>query len=534
MIPIDDVTEADILVSQLDLCENCQKHKREPLTMYCIVDEEPCCTVCALSTHKACQEVVPLDELAENYSQLIKDKDIKCLYNMQKNLENITKVKTAAQKDNDNSTDNMVSDMTELVATIKQQVDELLNNFLSVVQKKKSEGLITNDIQMEMLQEFGQKLKKHSKTMELFNNLDPRQCLIAGFFIKKDIVDQAQLLEENTQLSTEVHFKFKVNEIISQLQNVQNLGLITEETSPSRAFSDVNDIGNQSRSLQPGLIPIPSPQVACVSKHNLMAANIKLLKKITKEELNIGDVSLYSAIFLQDGRLLASDFLDTNKRLLMFDSNNNFQLTSEYPVEGTPYGICTSPDNDTVHVACGDLKKVVSYTLKEQWQKISSFDIETRTTGISRSGDILITGEGKRVVLQKIDGTKTCCIKIRECEHIDSLTCTSANGEKFYHRDACNIIVGRNMDGKKEFKYLHPCLNRPQDLSCDRDGNILVTGLHSRNIHQIAADGQNGRILLEKFSSIKEPLSVCCHPHRDLFVVTSRGEDTVMEIYEFC
>ena len=65
-IPIDDVTEADILMSKLDLDEQCKKHKKEPVTMYCTKDEEHCCTLCALSTHKTCPEVVPLDEIAES------------------------------------------------------------------------------------------------------------------------------------------------------------------------------------------------------------------------------------------------------------------------------------------------------------------------------------------------------------------------------------------------------------------------------------------------------------------------------------
>ena len=532
IIPKDDVTEADILVSQLDLGENCQKHKREPLTMYCITDEEPCCTVCALSTHKACQEVVPLDELAENYSQLIKDKDTKCLHNMQKSLENIIKLKTAAEKDNNNLADQMVSRMTKLVGTIKQQMDDLLSGFISVVQKKKSESLVTNDKQMKMLQKIGQKLKTHSETMELFNNLDPRQCLIAGFAIKKDIAEQVKLLEENTQLITEVHLNFKVNEIINQLQKVQSLAVITEE-SQSRALLNMREIGNQSRSLQLGLIPIPSPQVACVSKRNLMAADVKLLKKITKEELNLGDLYLYSAIFLQDGQLLASDFEDTKNRLLMFDSNNDFQFTvTEYSVAGRPTGLCISPDNNIVHVVC-DFERVVSYTLRGKWEEMSSFKTKTRTIGIGQSGTTLITGEEEQVVMQYMNGFQLSAV-IGKNQDIDTLICTSENREKFYHRDGDSILCRNLKDGKEDFRYSHPSLNRPIGLSCDREGNILVAGTNSKNIHQISAGGQNGRILLDKFSSIKEPLAVCCHPHRDLFLVSSQNEDTVMEIYEFC
>ena len=143
MIPIDDVTEADILISQLNLGENCQKHKKEALTMYCISHEEPCCTICALSKHKACQEVEPLDELAANYTHHIKENDAKCLNNMQKNLENIIEVETASRKDTEDLAEDTISRMTNLVDKSKEQMDDLLNSFKLEIQQKKSESIIT-------------------------------------------------------------------------------------------------------------------------------------------------------------------------------------------------------------------------------------------------------------------------------------------------------------------------------------------------------------------------------------------------------
>ena len=361
-----------------------------------------------------------------------------------------------------------------------------------------------------MLQEFGEKLKIHSKTMDLFHNLDPKQCLIASFTIKRELLNQVELLKANTQLCNAVKITFKVNEIISQLQNIQTLGMITEEETPSIAMKDIIEIENRTRSLQLGLITISSPQVALASNSNLIAADVKLAKTLRNGDFNLGNLWLYSATFLQDGGLLTTQ--SNSQRLLMFDSNNEFRFMTEYHVKGNPYSTCISLNNEThVHVLC---------------------DKKTVATGIGLSGDTIITGEEKQVVLYNKEGLLLYCISTEQQDN--NPICTSANGEKFYYTDGDSIVCRTLIGRTEEFKYSHPSLKYPIDLSCDRDGNILVVGLKSKNILQISADGKNGRILLDKFSSIDTPLAVCCHPHRDLFVVTSKGEDTVMEIYEFC
>ena len=263
-------------------------------------------------------------------------------------------------------------------------------------------------------------------------------------------------------------------------------------------------------------------------QNNLISASVRLLKKITRGDLNLGNVWTYAAKFLNDGRLLASD--RDNKRLLMFDSD--FGFTEHLPVGGEPYGLCIGADSTTVHVVC-DIDKVVTYTLQGGWQETSQFKTEYGTYGFAVSDDTFICGADSHVLLYNKDGQEHSRIQLQKGGHQTAI-CTSFNGDMFYHTDG-DQLVGRTLQDRKEiFRYSHPSLKHAIGPSCDRDGNILVAGFWSNNIHQVSPDGQNVRILIDKFSSIDLPWSVCCHPHRDVFVVTSSNEDTVMEIYELC
>ena len=270
---------------------------------------------------------------------------------------------------------------------------------------------------------------------------------------------------------------------------------------------------------------------------NLISASVRLLTKVTRGDLNLGEVWIYAAKFLNDGRLLTSD--RNNRRLLIF--NSDFGFIEQFPVAGTPRGLCLSTEGTTVHVVCGG-NKVVTYTLQGGWQETSRFNTEQNTCALDRSGDTLICGTITHVLLYNKDGQKLSSIPLQQTRGRATAICTSVNGDMFYHTDG-DKLVGRTLPDRKEiFRYSHPSLYYACGPSCDRDGNILVAaahsihmaGAHSNSIYQVSPDGQNGRILVDKLNSINYPSCVCCHPHRDVFVVTSYDEDTVMEIYEFC
>ena len=261
-------------------------------------------------------------------------------------------------------------------------------------------------------------------------------------------------------------------------------------------------------------------------QNNLMSASVRLLKKVTIGDLSLDYVYIYAAKFLNDGRLLASDAY--HKRLLMF--NSDFGFIEQFSVAGYPYGLCISADSTSVHVVC-DENKVVTYTLQGGLQETSQFEIgENVCRGLDRSGDTFICGTRRDVVMYNKDGQKLSSIQL-QINGFDTAICTSANGDMFYYTDGSQLVGRTLQDSKELFRY---SLKVSEALSCDRDGNILVPVNESSNIYQVTSDGQSGRILIDKLSSIIRPCCVCCHPNRDLFVVTSDDENTVMEIYEFC
>ena len=219
----------------------------------------------------------------------------------------------------------------------------------------------------------------------------------------------------------------------------------------------------------------------------------------------------------------------SNKRILMFDSN--FKLISTYPTAGQSRGVCTIPGNkEGLYVVC-DNNKVVSYTFHGGWKETSRFDTESNLKNINCSDDVLIISSNPKIVIYNNHGQKLSEFPKFSCAH--TYIAVATDGQTFYHRDNDAIVARKTKDQSEKFRYSNSSIVDPYGISCDRNGNLIVGCRSSSIVFQISQDGLVGRVLLDKLDSIKGIYSVLCHPHRDVFVITSANEDTVMEVYEF-
>ena len=251
-----------------------------------------------------------------------------------------------------------------------------------------------------------------------------------------------------------------------------------------------------------------------------------LVKTVTMDTLGLGGkIFLYDGTFLPDGNLLMSDVY--NKRILMFDADINF--VTQYQLVYEPTGICIGPDGNTVYVVC-DYKFVVGFSLLDEFQETDKISVAQDAVGLGIEGDTIIVGHYHNVSLYHKDGRE---IRLISKDGGDTSICmTSTNSSLFYHKDGDQIVC-QNMEDRTEiFRYRNQNLKYPHGISCDRYGNIMVAGFYSKNIHLVSSNGQVGRVLVDKLRYINCPVAVCCHPHRDVFVVSSRQENVVMEVYE--
>lgn len=81
---LSEITSADLVPDQIK-GEFCVLHQDIPITLFCQDHEEPCCTMCASTSHRKCQRVESIEEAAtrtiqlfeqENFSLLVEDLEI--------------------------------------------------------------------------------------------------------------------------------------------------------------------------------------------------------------------------------------------------------------------------------------------------------------------------------------------------------------------------------------------------------------------------------------------------------------------------
>ena len=85
-----------------------------------------------------------------------------------------------------------------------------------------------------------------------------------------------------------------------------------------------------------------------------------------------------------------------------------------------------------------------------------------------------------------------------------------ANSKRIYVGDGYNSTVSclNSDDGDIAFQYDDAELLWPRGLCCDGDGNLLVCGGDSNNVHVINSEGRKESILLSSVDGIRQPYSI--------------------------
>ena len=148
------------------------------------------------------------------------------------------------------------------------------------------------------------------------------------------------------------------------------------------------------------------------------------------------------------------------------------------------------------------------------------------------NGDSIITGHITEINVYDINGRKLKTIRKKGHTTYPAL---SPDGSRLYHKDNDELVC-RQMNTTHLDEVLRreiPGLKYPSGMCTDTSGNIYIVGCDSQNVVQVLPDGSNSRVLIDKFKSIQKPLCLFYNKNKDILVVASCEEDTLMEVYKF-
>ena len=444
----------------------------------------------------------------------------------------------------DDSKEKVLKLAAERYSSLKQSLDKLRDKTVQDVEKKFRIQVNMHRTSLSSLEKLMDCLQKEKELKTMLPYLSPRKVLLCMKPIESDVKYLYRIMKNDLSKCYTISIN-KDNQISRCLNNQTGLGHVAEQTPTY--LPDMTDICADLKSrFDSGAIRY-MPQVnvtaqerpTSISKDtqcNVLINNVMITRAICRSQLNLGDVDFSDGKFLSNGYVILTDY--NNSRLVVLDENFNvfdtFSVLSNAPlgiyiVEQCQNGICNA---DIYVVFYGGVQK---FTYNWQgFRKIGTtikFIRNDCLYGVGVSGATMITSGRKSIVFSKINQKP---FKIIEADNdkTDPYVAVSPNGELVYHPEE-NKIVCRTKDGTKINEYVNSKLRCPKGICTDKQGNVYVVCMTSRNIHQISADFLSHRILVDNIDNIDSAYGIAFHPNKPMFIVTSMNEKVAIQAYSF-
>ncbi|OWF41136.1 E3 ubiquitin/ISG15 ligase TRIM25-like [Mizuhopecten yessoensis] len=527
-----------------DICPN---HKTKRLDFYCVNHGSLCCSDCVSLTHRMCNNLKQLDDLVETATpgQNYIEREWKEIREESKRMlddEN-------SQINNVNSTEKEVSaKMTHEIQRAKDKLDDLNAAFQSDLAHKCNSYRQQINSRLRCVSKFNTNAENsHLLMSRLETQGSDRQTFITREQTKNQLSGHYRRMDQNTkELPNTFDITLKIGQIVEAIMKVTTVGAVDVTSTISLTIQNAKAcIG----SLLETIISTPSPATSVdPSSGSDLTDSVQRILVISPPTSTLVDVWegsvscvqtvhshtievpvkhwLFSGIFTDNRQLLITDCL--NNRLLLFD--DNYSLVKEYNVDGNPVDVTRGRVANEIFVSLHG-NEILKCTLRNgQLSVTERITCPRGTLGIAVHGDNIYAGTYKSVEVLSMDGEVNR--SIRKSGGDPCLT-TSSSKARVYHRDN-NDIVCRRLDNDAEvYRYSDPGLKSPVGIGLDRDENVYVCGMDSRNVYLVSPDGSRGKALLTKLTCIKYPFGIIVHPTKQEFVVTSENDSVSFEVYRF-
>ncbi|KAK3104080.1 hypothetical protein FSP39_024276 [Pinctada imbricata] len=227
-------------------------------------------------------------------------------------------------------------------------------------------------------------------------------------------------------------------------------------------------------------------------------------------------------VFIDADRFIVAD--RSNPRCILTDVNG--KVRKVFKLEANPFGIDYLNETEIV----------ISFRKRKFVQKLDTTSLKLGQkipllypcTSLASSENSFVYASSDQVI-HRFDAQGTDEI-LTKC---NGSYCVAVSKDRIIlYANLCeSALIAVSDTGQEKYRYSHSKLKSPFNVTLDDQGNSYVIGLESRNLHQISADGTQGRVLLEDKVGGGHTCCIKFKPKSNVFLTASEN-GTKLTFYE--
>ncbi|VDI30253.1 Hypothetical predicted protein [Mytilus galloprovincialis] len=499
---------SDLSPAVLNLSYKCKIHPDQSLAFFCPSHDMMCCVSCIPQNHKQCDQLITLDNEAENVKRSkflqalemrIQDTKLKLTEFVKKKNENVSVL-------NDQK-DKIQKEIGYIRKSISDHFDKIENQLYNALTR-------AHDLCHRTLKEGIEQIQERLNKMDVWH---------------KDIAT----LKEN---ASDVHI-FTVVKTIQPLQNKQEAYLNTLQDEYSKL--NIEFIGEEAwRHL---IADVPSFGEISVTesnpakgkdylhfKRNNIATTLseQLIKIPENRKFNFATAKLdkgtkiRSGCFLADNRLLLASFNDTCVYVCNKDGDKRKKIPLHFKLSDLSFF-------DKQHVIVGTGSSI--RTFKTSTLSLGECISDTLRNDVISSANNHIAIRSPSGTISVLDATGKLLRELKVPSY--GYITIDRFGRVYYTNNAKNEVHCFYPNGSHSCIYRHERLKDPSGMTTDDAGNVYVAGHLSHNIHKISGQGKKHEIILSYKDGIIHPQRIAFQDKsKELLIINNEWRS--VEIYQ--
>lgn len=500
-IEIDDYKQ----ISDVTISQTCQEHDKR-FEFYCKTHDIVLCKACLPSLHRACTDVVPLDDAARNAKTSTALADLEdSICDVLKNVKSLIQDREVASK------------------TIVAQ-EKMIKNKIEESRAKINKCLDT--MEEKLIHELAMKSNEYkAKHESILTYLESTENTFMGMNKKINAIKQ---FASDQQVFLGVHQLSKtLNETLNlartDVGSMENVQIKVQFHSIINSFlADVNKYGYISIDMTPINIPVFPQKLDHAQMHMRMPSmknsndiHLQLQYKVKIKQESSSVMWISGCTILPDGQILIADYRG-KCQLMQYGKQGTSYLAIS--VSGNPFDL-TLIDTERVGISYGHAGYIEILNISTRKVE-KSIELDDCCCGISYHDEKLyVVVDNHGIVVVNLEGNFINTISIDLTDVADVEKITIKRDRIYYTNFKKDIVKCCTLAGDEIWSFHDDSVKIALGIAVDSNGNVLVLGKCSNNLIVISRDGKTSKTLLTVSDGLDTPRAICYSEVQKLLLV---------------